>query len=360
MGLGRTVSLTGDVKPLVNLWGDKQCHSQAHGALGIVVVIIVDICLHLGAHRTGSTGLQVLLNGQRAALRRAGTAYWGPARTRSGLLTGLVKNPNQLSAEDVRLGKRSCGRIQMELARLELEGRTQLVLSEENLIGTMAQNLEGVRLYGQIHGRLQRLVPAFEGHALRIGLSVRAYDMHWASQLAYRVKAGAVLPSCADMDRLVTQPRRWRNVIEDIVDVFPHAEVVVWPFEGWIGNQRRLVQALLGRSIGLGDVSKQEKSNASATADELAQLVADRGDLEGAAHLIACGKGARYMPFDADQRLKLQQDYHADLAWLDAEAEASSEGRVTYLNPTEGTFGGIRMTEGSHHDGQERGVANTR
>ncbi|WP_175500707.1 hypothetical protein [Litoreibacter janthinus] len=341
---------------MVSLSAHKDRSSQSHWAAGVMGANIVEICLHLGAHRTGSTGLQLLLCSQRPALRRASITYWGPERTRGGLLAGLVKNPQHLTASDISLGKRSCGRLRMELSRLEQGGAQAAILSEENLIGTMAQNLESVRLYAQVADRLTRVAPAFDRRALRISLAIRAYDLHWASQLAFRVKAGAVLPTIADLDRLVTQPRRWRDVIADIGAVFPDAELVVWPFEGWVANPVPLIHALIGRPVMLGPMGKPHKANASAPAAELAEIAAERGDLDGALRLASAGLGARYMPFNADQAWKLQEDYRADIAWLEAGADA----RVTYLNPTEGTFGGADMTEGSHHDGQERSVGNAR
>ncbi|RLJ60386.1 hypothetical protein BCF46_0585 [Litoreibacter meonggei] len=344
------------VKPMVSLWADNKRSSRSHRATGATGAFVVDICLHLGAHRTGSTGFQVMLNGQRPALRRAGLAYWGPERTRGGLLAGLVKNPHHLSTRDTQLGQRSCGRLRMEFTRLEHAGVQQLILSEENLIGTMAQNLEAVRLYGQLSGRLERVSPAFEGRGLRIGIAIRAYDLHWASQLAFRVKAGAALPSAADLDRLATQPRRWHDVIADIGDVFPMAQLVVWPFEGWVANPAPLVAALAGRPVALGPMAKPYKSNASAPAAALAKIAAERGDLDGALRLATARHGARYMPFDSEQIWKLQEDYRADIAWL----KAGAGPRVTYLDPTEDTFCGADMTEGSHHDREERSVGSAR
>ncbi|MEP3345563.1 MAG: hypothetical protein ABJN34_11985 [Litoreibacter sp.] len=319
----------------------------------------MEICLHLGAHRTGSTGLQVLLNSQRAELRRAGVAYWGPDKTRNGLLAGLIKDPSQVNGPGKALGERSCGRLRMEFARLEVEHRQQLVISEENLIGTMAQNLSAVRLYGQAADRLARVRPAFEGRKLRIGLAIRAYDLHWASQLAFRAEMGASLPSPAKLDRLVTQPRRWCDLIADIKTIFPNASIVVWPFEGWVSNPLPLVSGILGREIPLGALEKPHKSNASATATQLASIAAERGDIDTALRLASAGQGARYMPFNADQLLKLKQDYRADISWLKANATGSAG--MTYLDPTGGTFGEADMTEGSHHERrQTKSVGSTR
>lgn len=357
MGGARSIASNRAVKRIVMLWGDNKCSDLLHRATGTLGACVVEILLHLGAHRTGTTGLQVLLNSQRPALKRAGVAYWGPERTRNGLLAGVVKDPTRLTDNDDRLAARSRGRLRMEFSRLEQSGVQQLVISEENLLGTMAQNLSATRLYDQAAARLLRIAPAFEGRPLRIGLSVRAYDMHWASQLAFRVKVGAALPSKDDLDRLVTQPRRWRNVIADVGTAFPQAEIKVWSFEGCVAMPAALITAFLGRHIPFGSMPKPHKSNASANATDLANLAAERGDLDGALRLASMGQGARYTPFDTDQKWKLHQDYRADIAWLEAGA---NDPRVTYLTPTEGTFGGGDMTEGSHYDRPEKSVGSAR
>ena len=43
-----------------------------------------------GAHRTGSTSFQQYLRAHRAGLEDLGIGFWGPWRTRTGLLDGIV------------------------------------------------------------------------------------------------------------------------------------------------------------------------------------------------------------------------------------------------------------------------------
>jgi len=123
----------------------------------------MDICLHLGAHRTGSTSLQLFFNQNRKAFLRDDTTFWGPGRTRSGMFAGLIRDPSRLSLSDKEIGTRSVGRIKIELARAEQNGIQRLVLSEENMQGTMMHNFTRSRLYGQVGKRLARFAPAFDG-----------------------------------------------------------------------------------------------------------------------------------------------------------------------------------------------------
>lgn len=313
----------------------------------------MDICLHLGAHRTGSTSLQIFFNENRKAFLRDDTTFWGPGRTRSGMFAGLIRDPNRLSPSDREIGTRSVGRIKIELARAEQNGLKRLVLSEENMQGTMMHNFTRSRLYSQVGKRLSRFAPAFEGRRMRIGLCVRSYDSYWASALAFRIKNGSALPSADQLDRLTTQPRRWRHVIEDISDVFPKAEIVVWSFEALGHRTDQQAQALTGCALPAKLRKSDGANNASLTAVEVGAVARERGQDDIADKLEQ--QIGRYQPFDMGQLHKLRQDYVNDISWL----LDGSDGLATYFDPTGDTSGGAQDARGRDHD-QERRMGRTR
>ncbi|MCF6192421.1 MAG: tetratricopeptide repeat protein [Candidatus Hydrothermae bacterium] len=86
----------------------------------------MDVILHIGAHRTGTTTFQTYLEDNRDHLNEIGTEFWGPNRTRSGLFSGLVKRPDKVNRDAQRRGERANGLLQMELDRLEALVRTLL------------------------------------------------------------------------------------------------------------------------------------------------------------------------------------------------------------------------------------------
>lgn len=316
----------------------------------------MDIWLHVGAHRTGTTGLQTLLGRNHAALTRGGVVYLGPQRTRTGFFAGLIKNPDTLCQSDEALGRRSCGRIAMELQRFGHEGAQSIVLSEENMLGTMAENLASTCLYGQASARLARFAPAFIGHPPRVCVAVRSYEMAWASQLAFRIAAGAAAPTAREIDALAHQTRGWQDVICDIKAALPEADVLVWAFEDWAARPGALAEAILRQPLGLPCQRTSEMSNASEGAQRLSDRLCARGDEAGAAHVASHNQRGRYMPFSIEQQSRMQQKYCDDLAWL----SAGADGVATYLDPIEGTFGGHDMTEGSLHERQKASVADPR
>ncbi|WP_299301674.1 hypothetical protein [uncultured Litoreibacter sp.] len=309
---------------------------------------LMEICLHLGAHRTGSTSLQMFLNANRKTLARDRMSIWGPGRTRSGLFAGLVRDPNLVQPCDEATAERSIGRIRMEISRASQNGMRRLVISEENMIGTMAHNFRRSRLYSQTHPRLSRFAPAFAGHQVRIGLAVRSYDNYWASALAFRIKAGAAFPTEADLDRLTTQPRRWRHVIADVASVFPDAKIAVWPFEAWSDQPAPQLGALSGRVLPRGLSGNGTTHNASLTAVEIAEIAMERGHTDIVSNLM--GRRGRYQPFNADQIHKLRQDYATDIDWL----IQGSDGLATYFDPTGDTSGGPLDARGRYDDEEAR------
>lgn len=313
----------------------------------------MDICLHLGAHRTGSTSLQVFLNNNRKAFLHDRTTFWGPGRTRSGLFAGLIRDTRRLTAGDRATGQRSLGRIKIEMSRAALNGNDRLIISEENILGTLSQNFGQCQLYPQAADRMARFAPAFGGHGLRIGLAIRSYDTQWASALGFGAKAGRALPTPQMLDRLTTQPRRWRHVIEDIAHVFPEAQIAVWSFEAWASQQPQQVCALTNRLLPRNISGPVEVNNASPKAADIAAIAKDRGD-----HMLAESLQStigRYQPFNAAQQHKLRQDYATDIDWL----KEGSDGLATYYDPTGDISGASLHPRGSHHD-QERRMGSTR
>ncbi len=315
----------------------------------------MEISLHIGAHRTGTTTFQRFMTQNRFGdiWGRDGVAFWGPMRTRRGLFSGLIRNTDTTTPRDRAAAQRSCGRIKMEITRLGHDAVSHLVVSDENMIGSMRQNMTALRLYPQIRPRLGAFAPAFGGHRLRITLSVRSYHSYWASSLAYLIKAGHHVPDTDMLDHLVTQPRRWRDVICDVSHVFPEAEITVLPFEGVIGDTQEQFETVLGLKWPCRLTDSPDICNASPTAGELAGLLRSCGDMRNAALLEAMPD--RYMPFDGAQIAKMRADYDADINWL----LDGAEGRARYIDPIEGTFDGIFDTEGSCDDRYEERLVRT-
>lgn len=286
---------------------------------------VVDVILHLGAHRTASTTFQTYLERERMSLAAQGVAVWTPERTRSGLFSGLIGRPDERSPMHMLRAARSSGLIRIEAQRLENEGFDKLVVSEENMIGAARDNLRSFALYPDAAERLSNFRTAFADRCLRIGIAIRDYESYLSSAFAFAVTRGHRFPAPSDVDVLVRQPRRWRDVIMDIAHSFPRAELVVWPFERFAGEPQGALAALTGVPA---PRHAEIWCNKSPNLNRLRHVLNEAGqDLA----VIPKGNG-RWKPFSSGQAAHLRREYTEDLEWL----RSGADGTATFYEHAPG------------------------
>ncbi len=273
----------------------------------------MDVTLHIGAHRTATTSFQSFVTANEGKLAKHGIAVWGPSRTRSGLFDGLVR---RAKSPQTRRGVRSSRRVEMERARFETLGYRHLIVSEENMIGTLKSNLSQRSLYPDAMVRLDRFAAPFGLYCKRIVLSVRAYDAYWASVLADQVARGGRQPDDAFLDHLVTQPRRWSDVIRDIHTVFPTAELIVLSHEAHAGLPEHRLAAMTGTEISAPWVDAREWRAKRPTGASLRKMGAYTDTTT-----------TPWQPFAAHHIDVLRMKYAEDIAWL----QDGADGCATYI-----------------------------
>jgi len=313
----------------------------------------MDIILHLGAHRTATTSFQKYMVKNTDENLTAGLAFWGPAQTRNQLFKGVIPDAKRKFPLHWILDKKQFGNARHRIAkRLEQArdmGAAQIVISEENMIGTSRQNLREARLYGSIHDSMLRYNRAFGGKVTRVVLSVRSLDQYWSSILAYGVGRGFHLPQAKKLERIVSGHRHWRAVITDLAAAMPDTEVVVYPFEGFIGRPDAQLTLMTGRE----DVPRKHTriwSNSAPALPHLRQVLADRGRHQ---NKLPDGEG-RWQPFNKDQISILRKAYDTDLNWL----RAGADGLARLTEDTRASEGGetpppVSMTRGQNDELKE-------
>lgn len=273
------------------------------------------ITLHFGAHRTASTTLQRVLGSSSTALRAQNIVYWGPKRTRSGLFEGVLSVPEHDMPWLKRRPLRAAGRIALALEQAALHGAHQVIVSEENMLGTMRKSLSQAVLYPDVDDKLARVAAAFGGRVNQVAVAIRSYDHYWASVLAFQMARGGPLPDLEVLDTLVSQTRRWRHVLGAFARHFPKAKIRVWSHEAMAARPDEILAHLLDcdtrRLSGIRDWH-----NTGPSAGTLRGVMRDLG---APAAMIARSideTSNRFMPFLPNQRAKLRGDYLSDLAWL--------------------------------------------
>lgn len=189
----------------------------------------MEIILHIGAHRCASTSFQHYMRCNAERLGRERTGFWGPWRTRAGLFRGVIPTPGPARGDPAR---RAAGRIALGLARSAANGVERLVVSDENMIGSLRENLRQGVLYGGVGERMARFAQAFGHRVSTVALTVRSPEWYWASALGHAVARGRGVPGPRALARLGQGARSWRDVVTDVACAMPEARLIVLPFSG--------------------------------------------------------------------------------------------------------------------------------
>ena len=311
----------------VRLWDDP-----AIPALWSKVCRVMDVILHVGSHRTGTSTLQSYLREHSEALTRSRTAVWDPRLTRRGLFHGL--RPGDAVPFGDRARRRAIGRIRLNLDAAEKAGIKTLIVTDENIVGSVRENLQARALYPSVGERVARVCEAFEGYVSAVVFSIRAQDRYWPSACAYGVAVGRDVPSAQTRDYIARSRRGWADVISDLACAAPKNTVRILPFELTGGDPR----AVLTRGFGLGAQlpAGQDWINRAPGLDQLREILCARGEDP---QQLPGGTG-RWQPFDETQLTNMHEAYLDDLHWL----TSGADGLVTLIEEDGGAQRGKAQT----------------
>jgi hypothetical protein len=171
------------------------------------------VFLHIGAHRTGTSSLQACLAENLARLGEMGFAFWGPPVLRDAPFTKIVKNTRQAKGDGSLSRQRDAIRgLVDEIAR---SGR-DLIVSDENICGTMTTNIARGTLYHKARQRMRIFSRLFAGHDLTSLFTLRETADYWLSCYGYMQKQDA--PDQAQRTRLALASRAqgWAHVVTEL------------------------------------------------------------------------------------------------------------------------------------------------
>lgn len=306
------------------------------------------VILHIGAHRTGTTSFQAYVRQNRDFMRARRIGFWGPMRTRKGLFHGIQPAMGQGASAATR----ARGRVQLNLEKSERNGIRTLLVSDENMLGTMRRNMRERSLYRDVGERMARYAAAFDGRIDTIVLSTRALNHFWSSAAAFCVSRGHVALQPDELLRVAYGPRTWRDVIADVACAVPDARIVVVPFERTAGRPDAMFRGTTGL---FGPRNAAETwLNRSPSAPELRTMLEERGDDPD----LVSGLSPRWTPFDPSAIAAMREAYMDDIHWL----TAGADGLAT-LTEDLGQRGAGQtlphgpLTRGHGNDDEERRVA---
>lgn len=274
----------------------------------------LDVILQIGAHRTASTSFQTYLRQNSDALGDMNVGYWGPFRLRGGLLYGIT--PNVKMGEGAAQFARAQGRLAIHLERSRNKGLQHLLISEENMLGSMRHNFASRSLYPAAGERIARYIAAFRGSVKAIHLSLRCPSSYWTSAFSYCIPRGVLVPRQARIDALAQATRTWRDVITDIAAAAPDTAIFVSTYEQHASAPHRLLSYLLAQRH--PEPRAQIWRNKRPLAQELLRLPLGQREL---CRLESQIVAHHWEPFSRLQKAQMQENYADDLFWLRAGAD---------------------------------------
>jgi hypothetical protein len=269
----------------------------------------MEIVLHIGAHRTGTTAMQQMLAANREVLEAAG-------------ITALVHGDLARAVPGFsRIGKRE-GWDEIRAAfDAATEGARQVLVSEENLIGDIGWNIRSGSFYWRARAKLEACRDFLGTAPKRIGLGVRSYESYWISahaiELTYRdVTDGGVVRFGDVRARLVGTARGWRDLVSDVREIFPESEIVVWPVEAAL-PVGRLLEALTGAELAV--TPPPQHVNAAPDARLIPAMEEMRAERPAIPRTemwdwLQVQTPRAFEGFDEDQAAHMAERYAADLA----------------------------------------------
>lgn len=273
--------------------------------------------VHLGAHKTATTHLQESLSHLHDELRRQRMAYLETAQVRP-----VLEEPGPAPRVEAAL---------RALVPLHPEGgRLRVALSEENLLGPLADLLEP-----EPYPRLGPRVAVLAGFQAPVSafLSIRSFDrvLAGAYATALRHRRGCERVLGARDAIFAREPPRWADLVERIEASAPGLPLRVWRQEDYAQRPRRFAAALLGRKLGNWVRGLPPRTTMTPSAEAIAEVEAwvargeNRQDPEGWRDRVnalyaarPAAEGTPFRPFGPEAEARFAAAYEADLAAIRA------------------------------------------
>lgn len=197
----------------------------------------MDLTVHIGAHRTGSTLVAQAITQSVADHPDCGVAVWHPRHLRA--MGGWQAVPRSLKPDGAPASKTAARILEGLRAQLDDDAQAEvargvehLVISEENLMGTMRTNMGQSIFYPDVARRLAAYATVLPKPPTRVAIGVRDYGSVWSSAFHYIPQAGKEPPSReAARAVLLDSNRGWTDIIAEVYSVWPDVEIYVWQQE---------------------------------------------------------------------------------------------------------------------------------
>lgn len=297
-----------------------RCSSRSllDGTQGLRGQNLMDLHLHIGAHKTATTYLQERFHADRVVFEQRGTAlaprtlFRGRVSPRLGGFGTAVQ-----SHQDVR-------RLRSAHDAAVRSNSRRLIISDENLLGGLGDVFRTGELYQKPGRRLLPLARQWRTGKLRVMLAVRAYPTFWPSVYSHWVRRHGYQPFDAWLrSRFLRGTRGWADVVAELNAALPQAELIVWRYEDFDALENAILAEILGHLETVSAMKPRQKRShwglSSAAVAEMEAVAVDgrrmnAQQVRGLAKQHPRWKGnPPFDPWDALETEELSKRYARDL-----------------------------------------------
>ena len=205
----------------------------------------MELNLHLGAHCSGQTAVIDQFTKATHQLRKAQIKHFGAQYLREGLLAGVYNQFGRVPPLGRKSALFSAGRIALQRHKAAQDGMRAVHLTLLDGLGPLRDNVILARLYPSSQPRLKQFASVL-GAVDRIFIGIQSYSTYWSETMMVLARQGHALPTRPLCRSLARQTRRWRDVIQDVAEVFPASEINVWSYEAHANDLTDLFAKITG------------------------------------------------------------------------------------------------------------------
>lgn len=197
---------------------------------------------HIGAHRTGTTSLQALLDDRRSELNKFHVDALTPPRElkRNDLLTVRDIYRKEYKRQSVlnfqfrtikAIKRYYFDRARNKILNLSCKNIRRLIISEEDMLGKpIVYNMSSI-LYPQAKDRLQFIQGLTAGDEVEIFIAIRCYDTFLFSLYLKQLSYSPNIKFNKFREFAKQIKNGWPEVIRNITNELPNASIRVWRHE---------------------------------------------------------------------------------------------------------------------------------
>jgi hypothetical protein len=277
-------------------------------------VLLEELRIHIGAHKTATTHVQDVLAANRDCLAKQGIDYLTRREIRGArVLRAMRENFRQAGLLSHEL------RTFAEIVSPLRSAGSKLLISEEDIIGMSAHLLNG--LYPQATRFLLPWSEAINRETTSLFLSIRNLADILPSAYSQAVRDGAnVGPIRQYISKWLHNTPKWSDLISRIRKQFPKATLKVWTLNDYICDNAKILSQLSGaRYLSFLDlpIPKSTTTLSLPTIEEIRRLPSDLPLLvkrQVISRIVMTNSGGEpFSPLTTAERAILNERYHEDL-----------------------------------------------